>query len=117
MGWRDRDWAKFNDDEVQIPAAPQPVVIPASRPRVMRIVGTRILQRGGTFTLSGRHAPQAGSIEILGRWGAGAWETIAVANGLRPTYSLRIPLTRTGVLRLKIRYPDGSSALGTYRVE
>jgi hypothetical protein len=84
---------------------------------VVRIAGTRIVQHGTTMTLSGRHTPQAGSIEVLGRWGAGSWEAMGVADASRASYSLRIPLTRRGVLQLKIRYPDGSAAVGSYHVE
>jgi hypothetical protein len=87
-----------------------PVISAAAEP------ATRPLRRGGTFTLTGRHAPHAGSIAILGRWGSGPWRTMAAANGLRSTYSVRIPLTRSGVLELQIRYPDGSTAFRTVRV-
>ena len=34
----------------------------------------------------------------------------------KPSYSLRIPITRSGVLRLKVSYPDGSTSTGTYQV-
>ena len=88
-----------------------PVISAASQP------ATRVIRRGGAFILTGHHTPRAGSIAILARWGAGPWRKVATADGLRPTYSVRIPLTRNGVLHLKIRYPDGSLAVRTYRVE
>jgi hypothetical protein len=84
--------------------------------RVMRIAGTRIVHRGA-LTLSGHHTPQAGSIAILGRWGSEPWVTFAVADATRTSYSVKVPLTRLGMLHLRIRYPDGSSAVGTYHVE
>ena len=87
-----------------------PVMSAASQP------ATRVIRRGGAFMLTGHHMPRAGSIAILARWGSGPWRTVATADGLRPTFSVRIPLTRSGVLHLKIRYPDGSTAFETRRV-
>ena len=84
--------------------------------RTTRIAGTRLLQGGTTLTLSDSHAPMAGDIVISGRWGFGPWETFAVARGERRTFSFRIPLTRRGVLRLRITYPDGARAVGRYQV-
>jgi hypothetical protein len=87
-----------------------PVIAAASEPAA----GT--LRQGGTLTLSGRHAPRAGSIVVLGRWASGRWQTMATTSGGTPGYSVRIPLTRSGLLRLQIRFPDGSTAFETRRV-
>lgn len=87
-----------------------PVIAAASEPAA----GT--LRQGGTLTLSGRHAPRAGSIVVLGRWASGRWQTLATTSGGTPAYSVRIPLTRSGLLRLQIRFPDGSTASETRRV-
>jgi hypothetical protein len=57
----------------------------------------------------------AGNIVISGRWGGGRWEAFAVARGERVRFSFRIPLTHRGVLRLRIAYPDGARAVGTYK--
>jgi hypothetical protein len=106
--------------------APSPAVVPQIPPlaqlerpaadRTTRIFGTRLLHYGGTFTLSGSHTSMAGNIVISGRWGGGRWETFAVARGNRPTYSVRVPLDRRGVLHIRISYPDGIRAVGTYQV-
>jgi hypothetical protein len=88
-----------------------PVIAAASRP------ATPVLRRGGTLTFTGRHTPHAGSIAILARWGSGRWKTLASLYGLRPAYSVRVPLDRSGVLQLKMRYPDGSVGVKTYRVK
>jgi hypothetical protein len=97
------------------PAQPVQVQLPAS-PRITRITGTRLLRYGGTFTVSGSHTPMNGTIAISGRWGAGRWETLAVARGTDRTFTFRLPLIRRGVLHLRIAYPDGSRAVGTYDV-
>jgi hypothetical protein len=98
----------------QVPP-PTPVEVPATH-RTIRISGTRLLQYGGTLTLSGSHTPMVGNFVISGRWGAGHWETFAVARGDGPTYSVRIPLDRRGVLHIRINSPDGSRGVGTYQV-
>jgi hypothetical protein len=94
---------------------PVRVVAPVSR-RTTRITGTRLIQYGTTLTLSDSHTPMVGNIVISGRWGSGRWETFAVARGERSTYSFRIPLSRRGVLSLRIAYPDGARAVGRYQV-
>jgi hypothetical protein len=103
---------------VVIPATQPPVEIqfPVSPPRTTRIEGTRLLQYGGTFTVSDSHTPMAESIVVSGRWGAGRWQTFAVVRGAKRTFSFRIPLTKHGVLHLRIAYPDGSRSVGTYDV-
>jgi hypothetical protein len=98
-----------------------PMVVPQSpaRPvrrgshRVTRINGTRLLRYGSTLTLSDRHTPMSGAIVVSGRWGSGRWTTFAVARGEAHKFSFRIPLTRRGVLHLRIAYPDGHRAVGT----
>jgi hypothetical protein len=98
--------------QVQLPVQ---VVPPVSHPTT-RIAGTRLLQYGSTLTLRDSHTPMSGNIVVSGRWATGSWETLAVARGSDPTFSFRIPLDRRGVLRLRIAYPDGGRAVGTYTV-
>jgi hypothetical protein len=98
-------------------ASVPPVVDRTLPPRVTRITGTRLLDYGGSLTLSGHHTPTSGTISVRGRWGSGAWITFAVASASRRSYSFRIPLTHRGVLHLRVVYPDGSSSVGTYQVE
>jgi hypothetical protein len=98
--------------QVQLPVR---VVGPVPH-RTTRIAGTRLLQYGTTLTLSDTHSPMVGNIVVSGRWVPGRWETFAVARGERRTFSFRIPLSRRGVLHLRIAYPDGGRAVGTYQV-
>jgi hypothetical protein len=91
-------------------------IVPPVPHRATRIAGIRLLQYGSRLTLSDSHTPMTGNIVISGRWGEGRWETFAVARGERSTFSFRIPLTSRGVLRLRILYPDGARAVGTYQV-
>jgi hypothetical protein len=101
---------------VVIPApAPVQVQMPVAT-RTTRITGTRLLQYGSTFRLSGSHSPMAGTIVISGRWGAGRWETFAVARAASRSFAFQVPLTRRGILHLRIAYPDGERAVGTYQV-
>ncbi|MGH3001441.1 MAG: hypothetical protein ACRDM1_02025 [Gaiellaceae bacterium] len=98
-----------------VPTAPSP---PKPVARVGLIIGTRLLRQGSVLRLHGTHMPEPGSIVIRGRWGSsGSWETFSVARGSTASYSLAVPLTHRGVLHLRIDYPDGYRAVGTYRVE
>ena len=87
-------------------------VVPTKRP----IIGTRTLQRGGILRLHGTHTPEPGTIVIAGQWGSEQWVTYGTEPASKPSYSLRIPITRSGVLHLKVSYPDGSVSTGTYQV-
>ncbi len=98
--------------QVQLPTH----VVPPVMHRTTRIAGTRLLQYGSALTLTDSHTPMAGNIVVSGRWGAGVWETFAVARGTARTFRFRIPLDRRGVLSLRIAYPDGGRAVGTYHV-
>jgi hypothetical protein len=120
---------KVNDFEstrnqvlVSTPTAVVPQIQPPLRiagpvpHRASLITGTRLLQYGSTLTLADSHTPMPGNIVVSGRWGSARWETLAVARGERGRFAFRIPLTRRGVLSLRIAYPDGERAVGTYHV-
>jgi hypothetical protein len=102
---------------VIVPQVPVPVrIVPPVVHRTTRITGTRLLQYGSTLTLTDSHTPVTGNIVVSGRWGAGPWTAFAVARGAERRFSFRIPLDRRGVLHLRIAYPDGGRAVGTYQV-
>lgn len=103
---------------IKMPPAEAPRLAPTGDRQVGLIAGTRLLHAGMTLRLTGTHTPDPGSIVIRGRWNANRrWVTFGVARGSVRSYALAVPLTRRGVLHLRIDYPGGYRAVGTYQVQ
>ena len=103
-----------------VPSAPLRIENPPTKAmrQVGLITGTRLLHAGTTLRLHGTHPPESGSIVIRGRWNSSArWVTYGVARGSARSYALAVPLAQRGVLHLRIDYPDGHHAVGTYQVD
>ena len=59
---------------------------------------------------------ESGTVSVEGAYGRPPWQTLAVAARSGNAYAARIHLGRTGLLHLRITYPDGHRAVGAVRV-
>lgn len=87
-----------------------------SAPRLTKLRGPRAARVGGTLTVSGSNRTSRGPVAIQGTYGR-SWKTLStleVDGG--GDFRVTIPLTRRGLLHIRVLYPDGSRAVGSTRV-
>jgi hypothetical protein len=87
-------------------------------PGITRIDGPKEARKGGVFTISGTApAELRGPFHIDVHWNARPWQTVAVGSlhGGGP-YRGRVRLTRTGMLNIRVVFPNGDQARGSVRV-
>ena len=176
MGWRDRDWAKWTDEErrrfygssgsnvssatstysvgrgqgrlfgrrvrashcflaviVSLLGALALGQLPRSRPLVPALhvglpalpgshkTGTLSLpgssRLGSTLKLHGTLSPGGtGTVTVEGKYGRAPWQVLATVQVAGGAYETQIPLSRRGLLHIRVTYPDGHTAVGSTKV-
>jgi len=87
-------------------------------PRISRLEGPKAARQGAIFVISG--AAQDGlrgrfSVDV--HWNARPWRTIAAGSlGAGGSYRAEIPLSRKGMLNIRIVLPNGDQVRGSLRV-
>lgn len=73
---------------------------------------------GSTLTLQGTAPRGNGSIAVQGSYDRGqTWETLATVGSADRTYTAHIALTQSGLLEIRVVFPNGSEAVGSTTVE
>ncbi|HYZ77513.1 MAG TPA: hypothetical protein VE596_09075 [Gaiellaceae bacterium] len=92
------------------PRRPRPRVLPLRLPAVGAV--------SSSLTIHGRLPGYGGRLVVVeGRWNRRRWVTLATSRiGRRGAYRARFRLTRTGTLRVRLTYPDGTTSMGVMRV-
>jgi hypothetical protein len=73
-------------------------------------IGRSLAQVGSTYTLRGSvPGGKDGSVEVDGRWDGGAWHVLATTQALDGKYSISFPITQSGLLDVRVRYPGGEA--------
>jgi hypothetical protein len=86
-------------------------------PLRLRLLGPTVARRGSFLTFRGTvPAGHEGAVVVRGSLDGGAWRTLAVANGNRGAYRVRIRLRRRGLLRLHVLFRGDAEAVGSVRV-
>lgn len=173
MGWRDRDYAKWSDEErrrfLGVPArAPEPFgsasgrtvlrpgvglavavsatlfalgqlprshpILPAlhiNLPSIHRSRNPTAIERasigsihlparaarGSFLTITGQiPSGEAGTVSIEGAYVRPPWHLLAAVPSHGQSYTARIHLNRTGLLHLRVTYPDGGRSVGKMKV-
>jgi len=95
---------------------------PASmRPTSRRVLPLRLPAVGAVsspLTIRGRLPGYGGRLVVVeGRWNRRGWATLATSRiGRHGAYRARFRLARTGVLRVRLTYPNGMTSLGVMHV-
>jgi hypothetical protein len=92
------------------PPLPRRHVLPLRLPAVGAV--------SSSLTIRGRAPGYGGRFVVVeGSWNRRGWRTLAASRiGRRGAYHARFRLTRTGRLRVRLTYPDGTRSVGVMRV-
>jgi hypothetical protein len=95
------------------PPSPQPprhLVLPLRLPAVGAV--------SSSLTIRGRLPGYGGRLVVVeGRWNRRGWVTLATSRiGRHGAYRTRFRLTRSGTLRVRLTYPNGTTSVGMMRV-
>jgi hypothetical protein len=72
---------------------------------------------GSFLTLHGTlPAGETGIVTVDGAYEQGAWQTLASVPAADGSYEARIPLNQSGLLRVRVTYPDGRQSEGETQV-
>jgi hypothetical protein len=82
-----------------------------------KITLPRVVRIGSSLTLRG-HLPrgEAGTVSVEGVYRRPPWRLLAAVPARGSTYTARIRLAGTGLLHLRVTYPDGHRTVGSLRV-
>jgi len=95
---------------------PQTPVTPQT-PQVSTIQLPSTAQVGSFLTLYGQlPAGETGTVSVEGSYAQGPWSLLAAVPATGSSYSARVQLTTTGLLNLRITYPDGHTSAGDLEV-
>ena len=94
---------------------------PSPRPPRQHVVPLRLPAVGAvssSLTIHGRVPGYGGRFVVVeGSWNGGGWITLATSRiGRRGAYRARFRLARTGMLHVRLTYPDGTTSSGVMRV-
>ncbi|HZD86536.1 MAG TPA: hypothetical protein VE088_00855 [Gaiellaceae bacterium] len=96
---------------------PTPASASSGEARLGKIRLPRRAHRGGFLTIQGQMPPGVlGTVSLEGAYGRPPWHLLAAVPSQNGSYRARIPLTGTGLLHVRITFPDGRRAVGAMRV-
>jgi hypothetical protein len=86
-------------------------------PRTYKLAGPRTAQKGGVLTVSGGvPGGLIGGAAVDVHWNAGPWKRIGKVRLVADQYRAEIPLSRAGMLNIRVSLPNGDRVRGSVRV-
>jgi hypothetical protein len=99
------------------PHTPAQAAATPQQPSVETITGLSEGSVGGFMTIHGQLATsETGTVTVEGTYDERSWQLFATVAATSGGYEARIPLTRPGLLHLRVTYPDGHLAVGAISV-